>query len=83
MFGCHVYSLPAHPCCPDKLVSDTRAGIFFGFSKTMKNVLYYDTESEVVKLLQHVVFDEAMNDVDASSPNACLLHSLDPGTPCA
>ena len=81
VFGCHVYSLPAHPCCPDKLVSDTCAGIFLGFLKTMKNVLYYDTDSEVVKLSQHVAFDEAMNDVDAPSLNACLLCSLDPGMP--
>ena len=47
----------------------------------MKNVLYYDTDSEVIKLLQHVAFDEAMNDVDEPSPNACLLHDLDPDTP--
>ena len=81
VFGCHVYSLPAHPHRPDKLVSNTHAGIFLEFLKTIKNVLYYDTESEVVKLSHHVAFDEAMNDVDAPPPNACLLCDLDPSMP--
>ena len=81
VFGCCVYFLPAHPHHLDKLVSNTCAGIFLGFSKTMKNVLYNDTDSKVVKLSQHVAFDEAMNDVDEPSPNAQLLHGLDPGMP--
>ena len=34
-----------------------------------------------VKLLQHVAFNEAMNDVDTPSLNAHLLPGLDPGSP--
>ena len=81
VFGCHVYSLPACPCHPNKLVSDTCAGIFLGFSKMMKNILYYDIELEVVKLSQHVAFNKAMHDVDAPSLNARLLCGLAPDSP--
>ena len=45
----------------------------------MKNVLYYDVETEVVKTAQHVAFDEAMNDVDDKPPNARLLDGLHNG----
>ena len=47
----------------------------------MKNVLYFNSDSEVVKFSQHVNFDEVMNNVNAKSLNAHLLHGLDPGSP--
>ena len=79
VFGCRVYALPARPHRPDKLVSDGRVGTFLGFSKTMKNVLYFDLETETVKPAQHVAFDESMNDLDFKPPNARLLDGLRSG----
>jgi hypothetical protein len=73
VFGCRVYALPARPRRPSKLTSDARTGIFLGFGKTLKNILYFDTETETVKSAQHVVFDEAMQDLDHPPPNARLL----------
>ena len=72
-FGCHVYVLPPRATRRDKLCSDTRTGIFLGYSQTMKNILYYDTTSHQIKTALHVVFDEAMNDSDIKTPNARLL----------
>ena len=76
VFGCRVYALPARPRRPDKLTNDARVGIFLGFSKTMKNVLYFDTVTETVKTAQHVAFDESMNDLTDKPPNARLLDGL-------
>lgn len=73
VFGCRVYALPARPRRPDKLISDARVGIFLGYARTMKNVLYFDELTETVKAAQHVAFDEAMHDVIDKSPNARLL----------
>jgi len=73
-FGCHIYALP--PCQRSaKLVTDTRTGIFLGYTSTMKNVHYYDISSGQVKTAQHVSFDEAMHDLNDKPPNACLLAS--------
>ena len=76
VFGCRVYALPARPHRPDKLLSDARVGIFLGYSKTLSNVLYYDTVTETIKTAQHVAFDESMNDLDDKPPNARLLDGL-------
>jgi hypothetical protein len=73
VFGCRVFALPARPRCPDKLSSGARTGIFLGFSKTFKNIMYYDLETETVKTAQHVVFDETMVDHPSPPPNARLL----------
>jgi hypothetical protein len=81
VFGCRVYALPARPRRPDKLISDARTGIFLGYAKSMKNVLYFDSITETVKTAQHVAFDEAMNDLPDKPPNARLLgpvHDVDP-----
>jgi len=72
-FGCRVYVLPPRATRRNKLQSDTRTGIFLGYSQTHKNILYFDTHSNVIKTALHVVFDEAMNDCDHKSPNARLL----------
>jgi hypothetical protein len=78
VFGCRVYALPARPRRPAKIISDARTGIFLGFAKTLKNIIYYDTETETIKTAQHVIFDEAMLDTDQPPPNARLLNiSLD------
>jgi hypothetical protein len=73
VFGCRVYALPSRPRRPTKILPDSRTGIFLGFAKTMKNILCYDTETETVKTAQHVIFDEAMRDIDHPPPNARLL----------
>ena len=76
VFGCRVYALPSRPRRPDKALSDARTGIFLGFAKTTKNVLYFDTETHTVKTCPHVAFDEAMLDLPFSERNfnARLLH---------
>jgi hypothetical protein len=74
VFGCRMFALPARPRRPDKLhSSDARTGIFLGFSKTFKNILYYDVDTETVKTAQHVVFDKTMADQPSPPPNARLL----------
>ena len=77
-FGCRVYALPARPRRPAKILTDARKGLFLGYSKTMKNILYYDLDSEIVKECQHVVFDESMTDLSIKPPNARLLDGLRP-----
>ena len=82
IFGCHVYLLPACPHHPNKPVPDTCIGIFLGFLKTMKNIIYFDTHSKTAKLSQHITFYEAMHNADKKSLNACLLTGLTaPGSP--
>ena len=49
-FGCRVYALPARPKRPDKLLSDACSGIFLGFGKTMKNVLYFDNRRNMSRM---------------------------------
>lgn len=75
-FGCRVYALPARPRRPEKVTSDARTGIFLGYSKTMRNVLYWDLESEQVKTAQHVAFDESMADLVDKPPNARYLDGI-------
>jgi hypothetical protein len=81
VFGCRVYALPTRPRRPDKLVSDARTGIFLGYAKSMKNILYFDNITETVKTAQHVAFDEAMNDLEDKPPNARLLTAINDADP--
>jgi len=72
-FGCQFYVLPPHATCHNKLCSDTHTGIFLGYSQIMKNILYYDLTNHQVKTALHLVFDDAMTDLDNKTPNAQLL----------
>jgi len=75
-FGCRVYARASGPKThPDKAVPNARTGIFLGFHKTFRNVLYYDVDSGEVKWTPHATFDEAMNDVPIVDrpPNVKLL----------
>jgi len=46
------------------LLPNSRKGIFLGFiPNTDKNVIWYDTETHVVKIAKHVRFDEGMNNL--------------------
>jgi hypothetical protein len=74
VFGCRVYALPTRPRRPHKFVDDSRKGVFLGYAQTMKNIIYFDLESETVKTAQHVIFDESMNDIANKPPNARLLN---------
>lgn len=75
VFGCRVYALPSRPHRPAKLQHDARPGIFLGYSRTMRDALYFDSTTKHVLDTQHIAFDEAMNDLaDADKPpNARLL----------
>ena len=79
IFGCCVYALPSHANHPN-CFSNGHVGIFLGFSKSMKNVLYYDVETKTVKTAQHVAFDESMSDLGIKPPNMHLLDALCKGT---
>jgi hypothetical protein len=75
-FGCRVYAVPAGPKThPDKPVSNSCTGIFLGFHKSHRNVLYYDIDTNTVKWTQHVKFDEGMNDLPVADrpPNVKML----------
>ena len=74
VFGCRIYALPARPHRSAKLHHDARTGIFLGYSRTMRDALYFDLKTQAVKEAQHVAFDEAMHDLkDDKPPNARLL----------
>jgi hypothetical protein len=51
VFGCQVYALSCHPQHRNKALSDACSGIFLGFAKTMKNVLYFNVAMDFIKLL--------------------------------
>jgi hypothetical protein len=76
VLGCQVYALSCRPHHPNKALSDACIGIFLGFAKTMKNVLYFNVAMETIKMAQHVAFDESMNDLEDKLPNARLLDGL-------
>jgi hypothetical protein len=68
-FGCRVYALPARAHRPASLIHDARIGIFLGFTKTFKNIFYFDLSTGKVKEAQHVAFDEGFSGVaDADAP---------------
>ena len=75
-FGCRVYARPAgDQTHHDEAVSNANVGIFLGYHKSLKNILYYDVATEEVKWTTHATFDEGMNDLpmDSRPPNAKLL----------
>ena len=71
-FGCRVYARPPGKR-PAKLALHCDKGIFLGYSKTMKNILYYDLATKNIKLASHARFDEGMNDLPSLPPNAEYL----------
>jgi hypothetical protein len=80
-FGCRVWVRP-----PGrrrlKLQPNSRKGIFLGFiPNTTKNILWYDIESQKVKIAKHARFDEGMNDLpfDAIPPNVQHLQRSQQG----
>ncbi|KAG7373304.1 reverse transcriptase RNA-dependent DNA polymerase [Nitzschia inconspicua] len=79
-FGCRVWVRPTTKR-PGKYVVHSRKGIFLGYlPDTTKNIVWYDIETQVVKIAKHAQFDEGMNDLPIESipPNVqYLLRSLD------
>ena len=74
-FGCRVWVRPPHRR-KAKFKSTSRKGIFLGFiPRTTKNIIWYDVETERVKLAKHARFDEGMNDLhhDTIPPNVIHL----------
>ena len=75
-FGCRVHVRPT-TARYGKQVPNSRLGIFLGYSRTLKVLYYYDTDSALVKTATHARFDEGMNDiVDAPPPNVQILRQL-------
>ena len=76
-FGCRVYALSARAHRPASLIHDARVGVFLGFTKTFKNIFYFDLATGKVKEAQHVAFDEGFAGVaDADAPpHARLLRA--------
>ncbi|MCE2995760.1 MAG: hypothetical protein LW863_09190 [Flammeovirgaceae bacterium] len=62
-FGCRVWVRPSGRR-PIKLKPNSRKGIFLGYiPNTRKNILWFDIESQRVKIAKHARFDEGFNDV--------------------
>jgi hypothetical protein len=82
-FGCRVWVRPTTKR-PAKFHTVSRKGIFIGFiPDTTRNILWYDVESQLVKIAKHVQFDEGMNDMplDAIPPNVQYLIRVQDGKP--
>lgn len=75
-FGCRVW------VCPPgrrrkKFVSASRKGIFLGYiPNTTRNILWYDPETNHVKIAKHARFDEDMNDLPASTRQSIIVIHL-------
>jgi len=82
-FGCRAWVRPPGRRSA-KLIPNSRKGIFLGFiPNTDKNIIWYDTETHVVKIAKHVRFDEGMNGLppDLVPPNVVHLQRTQNGEP--
>ena len=71
-FGCRVYvKLPGKR--PAKLDTNHRIGIFVGYANTMRNIFWYDTETNRVKIATHYRFDEGSTDLAQPTPNIQII----------
>ena len=71
-FGCHVYIRPPGKR-PSKLASHVNKGIFLGYAKTWKNIMWHDPATNMIIIATHAQFDEGMNDLPSLPPNAAYL----------
>lgn len=78
-FGCRVRIIPPRTKRPNALEHGTRIGRFLGFTKTLRNIFYYDEETHQVNDAQHVAFDEGFSDLSMNEkpPNAKMLFTFD------
>ena len=82
-FGCRVWVRPPGRRSA-KFKNNSRKGIFLGYlPQTTKNILWYDIETDCVKIASHARFDEGMNDlpIDAIPPNIIHLQRSENGSP--
>ena len=80
-FGCRVWVRPSTKRT-SKFRNNSRKGIFLGFvPKTTRNIIWYDVETERVKIASHAKFDEGMNDlpIDQIPPNVQHLQRSELG----
>ena len=81
-FGCRVWVRPTTPRRA-KLIPNSIKGIFLGFiPNTDKNIMWFDPDTDRLKIAKHARFDEGMNDLplDAIPPNVHHLIRCDGGT---
>ena len=62
VWGSRMYALPPGDR-PEKAELHSKAGVFLGYHKTMKNAYYFDLTSRRIKDTPHVTFDEGYNDL--------------------
>ena len=75
-FGCRVYVRPPG-IQPRRFKDKVRTGVFLGYlPHTIRNIIYYDLESERVKIATHCVFDEGFNDVPMESLPPNVKHLI-------
>ena len=82
-FGCRVWVRPPG-FRSAKLCPNSRKGIFLGYlTNTTKNIVWYDTKTNRVKVAKHARFDEGMNDLPIKSipPNVQHLQRVNNGKP--
>lgn len=82
-FGCRVWVRPPGRRGA-KFRPNSRKGIFLGFlPHTTRNILWFDPETNRVKIATHARFDEGMNDLPLSDlpPNVVHLQRTQDGTP--
>jgi len=82
-FGCRAWVRP-HGRRAAKLIPNSCKGIFLGFIPNAdENVIWCDTETHVVKIAEHVRFDEGMNDLPPAlvPPNVVHLQRAQNGEP--
>jgi hypothetical protein len=80
-FGCRVWVRPTTRR-KSKYSINSKRGRFLGFMPgTTQNILWYDDESNKVKIAKHALFDEGMNDLSPESipPNVQLLERVRQG----
>ena len=84
MFGCCVWFEPSAQRTA-KVQSNLRKGIFLGFvaNTTPHNIVWFDIETEHVKIAKHAHFDKGMNDPPPNNlpPNALHLQQSEFGNP--
>ena len=82
-FGCRVWVRPPGRRAA-KFRLNSRRGLFIGYlPNTTKNIMWYDPETNRVKIAKHARFDEGMNDLPFESipPNVQHLTRVRQGEP--
>jgi hypothetical protein len=75
-FGSHVWV--RSPGIQARRFKDkARKGIFLGYvPHTTRSIIWYDVESELMKIASHCVFDEGFNDVPVETLPPNIQHIL-------